>query len=215
MPSTSRANGVAAATVATKEASKKWQFVNVSEPKKNQDKDVISIVRAHAMRNVRRKQRLEITAQHRKRIKAIASQPHHADPDVTVEDSLQMNPYDWFIAGNGDTNWLAAMRGKLSKLEPTDLGHLASGNDAGSVAEWDEYAQRLDDWQGYREDEIQASIRLMLGKCWTGTPKSLVGAGLCDPFDAMPISAHDNYNSHVLNHCTYLPATNSYLGRNA
>lgn len=201
MPSSSSPNAVAAAPVPAKAVRNQWQFVNFSEPKKNQDKDVISIVRAHAMRDVRRKQRMEVVAQHKKRTKAVASKPNHAESGVTVDRSLQKNPYDWFLAGNADTDWLTALRRMLSKLESVNVDHLASTNDAGNASECDEYATSSDYWRGYDKDEIQASIRLILGTLRSGTPKPLIGESLCDPFDAIPVSAHTSYNGHVLNHC--------------
>ena len=204
MLSTSRTNGISAAPVPAKAAPKQWQFVNVHEPKKIQDKDVISIVRAHAMRNVRRKQRLELTAQHQKTIKAMTSQPHHADSGLTVKHSSQTDPYDGLIGGKGHTDWLVALRGMFSNLEIINLGHLAS--------DCDEYAQQLDNSQSYDEDEIQASKQYILGACRAGTPKSFVGDGVFDPFNATPISEGSNYNSHVLNHCTCLLRNTFLIG---
>lgn len=201
MQSSSSPNAVAAAPVPAKAVRNQWQFVNSSEPKKNQDKDVISIVRAHAMRDVRRKQRMETVAQHKEKIKAVASQPNHAELGVTVDHSLQRNPYDWFLSGNAETDWLTALRRMLSKLESVNLDLLASTNDAGIASECDEYATSSDYWRGYDKDEIQASIRLILGTLCTGCPKSLIGKKLCDPFDAIPVSARTSYNGHVLNHC--------------
>lgn len=203
MPFSSSAEA-AAAPVPAKAVRNQWQFVNFSEPKKNQDKDVISMVRAHAMRDVRRKQRMEIMAQHKKKIRAVASQSHHAESSVTVNHSSQRNPYDWFLAGNADTDWLTALRRMLSKLESVNVD-LASTKDAGNESECDDYATSSDYWRGYDKDEIQASIRLILGTLRTGSPKSLVRESLCDPFDAIPVAARSSYNGHVLNHCTPPP----------
>lgn len=195
MPSTSRTNGVSTGPILAKAAPEQWQFVNVHEPKKNQDRDVISIVRAHAMRNVRRKQRLELTTQHQKKMKAMTSQPRHADSGLAVKHSSQTDPYNGLIGGKGHTDWLIALRGMLSKLELINLGHLASECES---------AKRSDDRQSYDEDEIQASKQHLLGTYRTGTPKSLVGDGVFDPFNATPVSEGSSYNSHVLNHCTRL-----------
>lgn len=200
MPSSSSADAVAATPVPAKAVRNQWQFVNFSEPKKNQDKDVISMVRAHAMRDVRRKQRMEIMTQHNKKVEAVALQTLPAKSSVTVDHSSQRNPYDWFLAGNADTDWLTALRRMLSKLESVNVG-LANTNGAGNASECDDYASSSDYWRGYDKDEIQASIRLILGTLCTGTPKSLVRESLCDPFDAIPVSARSNYNGHVLNHC--------------
>ena len=200
MQSTSRANQVAATPRATK-ASETWQFVNVKEPKKNQDKEVISIVRAHAMRSVRRKQRLELTAQHRKPSKARSSQPHHADSGTTVEQSLQPNSFDRFTSGRDDTEWLVTLREMPTKLEMMSLEYLASKNDARNGAEPDEYGESPDDGQSYNDDVIRASMQQILGTCRSGNPMSLVGDGAFDPFNATPVA---KYNGHVLNHCTCL-----------
>ena len=204
MQSTSRAKKVAAPPVAAKAASGTWQFVNVKEPKKNQDKEVISIVRAHAMRSVRRKQRLELTAQHQKPPKVRSLQPHHAG--MTVEQSLQPNSFDRFISGRDDTEWLVTLRGMLTKLEMMSLGYLANRKDARNAAEPDEYGESPDYTQSYNEDEIRASMQQIFGTCRSGNPMSLVGDGAFDPFNAMPVA---KYHSHVLNHCMYLFPTPS------
>ena len=198
MQSNSRAKKVAATPVAAKAAPETWQFVNVKEPKKNQDKQVISIVRAHAMRSVRRKQRLELTAQHQKPPKVRSLQPHHAG--MTVEQSLQPNPFDRFISGRDDTEWLVTMGEMLTKLEMMNLGYLASRNDARNAAEPDEYGESPEYTQSYNEDEIRASMQQIFGTCRSGNPMSLVGDGAFDPFNAMPVA---KYHSHVLNHCMY------------
>ena len=201
MQSTSRANQVAAAPRAAKAVSGTWQFVNVKEPKKSQDKEVISIVRAHAMRSVRRKQRLELTAHHRKPSKARSSQPHHADSGTTVDQSLQPTPFDRFTSGRDDTEWLVTLRDMPTKLEMMSLEYLASENDARNGAEADEYGESPDDGQSYNEDVIRASMQQILETCRSGKPMSLVGDGAFDPFNAMPVA---RYNGHVLNHCTCL-----------
>ena len=198
MQSTITANQVAALPVATKPASGTWQFVNVKGPKKIQDKEVISIVRAHAMRSVRRKQRLELTAQHQKPSKARPLQPHHADSSIAAENPLQSSPYDRFSSTKADTEWLVREREMLTKLEMMSLGYLASGIDAGNGAEPGEYGEGLDYGKSSNEDENRASMHQILGTCRSGTPMSLVGDGALDPFNAMPIA---KYHSHVLNHC--------------
>ncbi|CAD6580673.1 MAG: hypothetical protein ASARMPRED_000295 [Alectoria sarmentosa] len=196
MSSTSRANGA----TSPKAASNKWQFVNVNEPKKNQDKGIISVVRAHAMRNVRRKQRMELTAQHQKRLKAQAPRSDRADSNATAEYSVQKNPDDWPIGDKADLDWSMSLREMLSKLESTNLGHLASRKEAEVAAEYDQDAQRPDYWQSHSEDETRASKRVTLGTHGPESPKSLVGDGVFDPFDVMPISGCASYNSHALNH---------------
>lgn len=197
MSSTSRANGATSA----KAASNKWQFVNVNEPKKNQDKDIISVVRAHAMRNVRRKQRMELTAQHQNKLKAQAPESDRADSNATAEPSVQISLDDRPIGDKADLDWSISLREMLSKLEFTNLGHLASSKEAELAAEYDQDAQRPDYWQSYGEDETRASKQFMLGIHRPESPKSLIGDGVFDPFDVMPISGCANYNSHALNHC--------------
>ena len=206
MPSTSRAKKVAVTPVAAKAASGTWQFVNVKEPRKNQDKEVISIVRAHAMRSVRRKQRLELTAQHQKPPKVRSLQSHDADSGMTVEQSLQPIPFDRLISGRDDTEWLVTLREMRTKLEVMSLGYLASRNDARNAAELDEYGESPDYGQSYNEDEVRASMQQILGTCRSGSPMSLVGDGAFDPFNAMPVA---KYHSHVLNHCMCLFPTPS------
>ena len=207
MQSTSRAKKVAATPVAAKATSGTWQFVNVKKPKKFQDKEVISLVRAHAMRSVRRKQRLELTAQHQKPPKAPSlQQQHHADLGITVEQSLQPNPLDRFIGGRDDTEWLVTVREMLTKLQMRSLGYLPSRNGARNAAEPDEYGESTDYGQSYNEDEIRASVQQILAECRSGNPMSFIGDGASDPFNAMPVA---KYHSHVLNHCMCLVPTPS------
>ena len=204
MPSASRANGVATAPTPGKSGPKKWQFINVNEPKKIQDKQVISIVRAHAMRNVRRKQRLELTAHHQKRLKNDAPDCHHADSSVTAEHSVQMSPGDWSIHDKADTDGPMMVCEMPSELDIVNPGHLASINKAGFSGQCDENAGWSEYWQRHRKDEMRADKRSSLGTCRIEHPKSLVGDGVFDPFNAMPIAGNADYTSHVLYHCKYL-----------
>ena len=206
MPSTSRADKIAATPVAAKAASGTWQFVNFKGPKKIQDKEVISIVRAHAMRSVRRKQRLELTAQHQEPPKDRPLQPHHPSLSTTVEQPLQSTPYDRFSSARDDIEWLVTQREMLTKLETMSLGYPTSKKYAINAAEPDEYGESPDDWQSYNKDEIRASMHQILGTCRSGNPMSLVGDGALDPFNAMPVA---KYHSHVLNHCMCLFPTPS------
>lgn len=208
MPSASRANGVAAAPTLGRSGPKKWQFINVNEPKNIQDKEVISKVRAHAMRNVRRKQRLELTAQHQKRPKTNAPECDHADTSVTAEHSVQMSPGDGSIHDRADTDGPMMACKMISELEIVNLGHPTCINKAGFSAQCDEDAQWSEYWQRNRKDDMRATKRSSLGTCRTETPKSLVGDGVFDPFNVMPIAGNADYTSHVLNHCKYiLPST--------
>lgn len=200
MPSASGANGIAAA----RSGPKKWQFINNNEPKKTQDKGVISIVRAHAMRSVRRNQRLKIMAQHQKSRKIKAPEVDHADSSVTAEQSVQMKSNDWFIGDKADTEGPTTVCNMISELELITLGLLATRNEAEIEAEPDEDSQWSEYWQRYGEDEMRAAKLLSLGTCPTENPKSLVGDGVFDPFNALPIAGYSKYTSHVLNHCKYL-----------
>lgn len=158
------------------------------------------MVRAHAMRNVRRNQRLELMAQYQKRLITKAPKSEHADSSVTAEHSLQMNPNGWFTGDKADADGPVAPHEMLSKLGFINMGHLASRNEAEPAAECDEQAQRSDYWQSYGEEETRALMRPMPGTCRTGSPKSLVGDGVFDPFNAMPIASCNNYNGYILNH---------------
>ena len=199
----SSSSGTARAAAA-KAAPKKWEFVNFNEPKKHQDKEVISAVRAHAMRDVRRKQRLELTAQHQKQVQAVASQSCRADSGVTADHRVEMDLGRWLIDDKINNDWLVTLRDTLSKLDNVNLSELASRTEAEHTVERDEYAQRPDRRQGYEEDKVRASKRAVLGVCRIGSPQSLVGDGIFDPFNAMPIPGWTNYNGKVLNHCRCL-----------
>ena len=200
MPSASGANGVAAA----RSGPKKWQFINTNEPKKTQDKAVISIVRAHAMRSVRRNQRLKIMAQHQKSRTIKPPEFDHAGSSVTAEQSVQMKSNDWSIGDKADTDGPMTVCDMLSELELITLGLLATRKEAETSVERDEYSQWSEYWQRYGEDEMRAAKLLSLGKCRTESPKSLVGDGVFDPFDALPIAGYSKYTSRLLNHCKYL-----------
>ena len=201
MQSTNSANKVAATPAAAKPALGTWQFVNVKKPKKIQDKEVISMVRAHAMRSVRRKQRLELTTQHQKLPKARSLQQHHADSGMTVERSLQPNLFDRLTSVSDDTDWLVTLREMLTKLEMMSLEYLASRNVAENKAESAKSPDYGQDYgQDYDEDEIRSSMQQILGTYRSGNPMSLVGNGASDPFNATPVAT---YHGHVLNHCTY------------
>lgn len=196
----------------TSRVSQTWQFVTVNEPKKIQDKDTISTVRAHAMRSVRRKKRLELTAENQKKIEAIAQQSHPADSGVLSHHSVQVYPNDPFVGNRGKPDWLAPQREMLLKLEFLCLGHLPS-NGAEYVA-YDEYAQRLDYWQSDRDGDTRAAPKHFTHEISTiGSPKSLIGDGVFDPFNVMPISGGANHNSHVLNHCRRLPRNTFLFGQ--
>ena len=198
MPSASRVDGVAAAPTTTRVALKTWQFVNVKEPKRIQDKEVTSLVRAHAMRNVRRKQRMEVAAQHQKRLKVGASGSDHANLGVTAELPLPMNPSDRSLGDKVDMDWPIAIREILNDLETINLADGTSLQSAGLAAEGDEGTQ----YPGHGEGETQAPKHYVLGKYRNGSPRSLVGDGVSDPFNAMPMAGCPNYTSLVLNHCT-------------
>lgn len=202
MSSVSRADGEAIARAVPE----KWQFVNVNEPKKNQDKDIISIVRAHAMRNVRRKQRLELTAQHQKRLKAEVPESDHTDSIVIADQAVQMNPNNWSANESASANLAMTLREMLSELEFVKLGYLANRSEAKRAAGCDEDAQCPDYWQRYREHDTRVPRRDNPGTSLLGTvtPESLVGDGVIDPFNALPITGCAKLNGRVLNHCKHL-----------
>ena len=197
MPSASRVDGVAAAPITTRVAPKRWQFVNVKEPKRIQDKEVTSVVRAHAMRNVRRKQRLEFAARHQKRLKA-----DHANLGVTDEHPLPMDPNDRSFGDTVDIDWPIAIHEILNELETIDLAAGTSKARAELVTQSDEGARQPGYRQRDSEDETQAPKHFVLGKYRNGSPRSLVGDGAFDPFNAMPMAGCPKYTSLVLNHCT-------------
>ena len=201
MPSISRSNQVALAVAATRASTKEWQFVNVNDPKKNLDKGVISVVRAHAMRSVRRQQRLKLTTEYQKSLKTEVSTSTHAHPKVAAEHLMPIAPNDESVDDEADTDWSREMS---SGFELVDLGQMTSKNEAKLATGSDEDARRPDYWQNYGEDEGQALTRLALGTRHAGIPKSMVRDGVFDPFNTMPIASCADYNSHVLNHCKHL-----------
>lgn len=202
MPSASRVDEVAAAPTTTRVAPKRWQFVNVKEPKRIQDKEVTSVVRAHAMRNVRRKQRMEVAAQHQKRLKADASGSDHANLGVTDEHPLPMNPSDRSFGDKVDIDWPIAIHEILNEIQTINLTDETSMQRPGLAAKGDEAAQQPAQPQRDSEDETQAPKHYVLGKSRNGSPRSLVGDGAFDPFNTMPMAGCPKYTSLVLNHCT-------------
>ena len=178
MPSTSRANGAAGAPAAKEGTAKRWQFVNADEPKRTQDKEVLSIVRAHAMSHVRRKQRLEPMAQHQQGNKAMTPLPRHANCGHSSVHPLRRALDDCVVSGRTDTDWLKALRDMLTRLGFIDRGHPPSTNGAEQVAECDEFEQRSSDWHSDSENDIHVRKQMMLGGCDIGAPKALVGDGV-------------------------------------
>ena len=215
MPSTSRANGVAAAPTATRAPPNRWQFVNISVPKKIQDKSVLSVVRSHAMRSIRRKQRLELINQHQKEVKTMVKDTHDTESGMTAEHSINPKPNDWFIGDNEDTEWFSILCETRSKLESMDLGLLVSRLRVENAAECDEYVQTPAYWQSHNEHDVPAFTftPFMFRTSHTGGPRSLVGDGMLDPFNAMPVPCGANHNSHVLQHCTHFSATFPFWSR--
>lgn len=206
MPSASRTKGTTPATARV--APNRWQFVNVGEPKRNQDKEVISIVRAHAMRNVRRKQRLSVTLQHQKRLNTKVPASIHAGSSETYEHSVQMNPHE---CDRPDSDRPVVVCELPSEFECIHLVCSNSRDEAVFAAEYGKDGQPPADSQSYSKKEMQAPNRLMLGLC-TRNPKSLVGDGSFDPFNAMPIDGCARYDSHVLNHCKNLLCSTFLFG---
>ena len=204
MSSTNEIGGAADARAAPK----KWEFVNINKPKKHLDKEVISQVRAHATRNVRRKQRLELTAQYQKKVQATEPQSDHADSGVIAKRPVEIDMNDWLIGDKVDDDWSVALHVVLSRLGFMDVGLLASRDRVSCATEGDEDIQRHTSWRSCEEDKIWGSISRTFGTSLIGNPQSLVGGGVFDPFDALPVPGWSSYKSHVLKHCRcLLPST--------
>ena len=106
------------------------------------------------------------------------------------------------------------MQGVVSELEMISLGDLARRNEAELVAESDENAHQPDYWDKYPEAGTQMLGDLPLGISYPGVPtvQSMVGDGVFDPFDAMPIGGCAKYNGRVLDHCQYLLRSTCLFG---
>ena len=115
-----------------------------------------------------------------------------------------MSPGDWSIHDKADTDGPMMVCEMPSELDIVNSGHLASINKAGFSGQCDENTGWSEYWQRHRKDEMRADKRSSLGTCRVETPKSLVGDGVFDPFNAMPIAGNADYTSHVLYHCKYL-----------
>ena len=184
----------------TRASPKEWQFVNVNDPKQTLDKDAISMVRAHAMRNVRRQQRLKLTTQYQKSLKTRVSTPP-AYPTVAAEPLVPIAPNDGSVAEEADTDWSAKMS---SELELVDLGQMTNNDKARLVTCSDEFGRRPDYWHTCREDEGQEPARFALGVRRTASPGLRVPDGVFDPYNTMRTAICADYDSQLLSHCKHL-----------
>ena len=185
----------------TRASPKEWEFVNVNNPKQNSDKGVISVVRAHAMRTVRRQQRLKLTAQYQTslKIKIPVSPPAH--PKVAAEPLMPIAPNDGSIGEEAVADWSCEMG---CDFELVDLGQMTNNDKARLVTCSDEGVRRPEYWQNYRENEGQEATRFALGKRRAESPRLMVPDGVLDPFNTMRTAICADYNSDALNHCKHL-----------
>ena len=179
---------------------KEWQFVNVNDPKQNLDKDAISVVRAHAMRSVRRQQRLKLTAQYQESLRTKVPTPS-AYPKVAAEPLVPSAPNDGSVGEEADTDWSAKMS---SEAELVDRRQMTNNDKAGLVTCSDEEGRRPDYWHTYREDEGQEPTRFALGVRRTASPRLTFPDGVFDPYSTMRSAICADYNSQLLNHCKHL-----------
>ena len=185
----------------TRASPKDWQFVNVNDPKQNLDKGVISVVRAHAMRSVRRQQRLKLTTQYQKSLKTKVPICPPAYPKVAAEHLMPLAPNDGPVDDEADIDWSREMNPGNKLL---DLGQTTSDDKARLVTCSDEDGRRPDDRQIYRENEGQEFSSFAFGTRRTASPRLMYPDGVFDPFNTMRTAICADYNSHVLHHCKNL-----------
>ena len=184
----------------TRASPKEWQFVNVNDPKQNLDKGAISMVRAHAMRTVRRQQRLKLTTQYQKSLKTKVPTPP-AYPTVAAEPLAPIAPDDGSVDEEADTDWSAKMS---SEFEVVDLGQMTN-NDGARLVTCSNEDQRGPDYRHiYREDEGQEPAKIALGVRRTASPRLRVPDGVFDPCSTTRTAIYADYNSQLLNHCKHL-----------
>ena len=167
----------------TRASPKVWQFVNVNDPNQNMDKDVISVVRAHAMRNVRRQQRLKLTTQYQKSLKTNVPTRPPAYPRVAAKYLMPLARKDGSVDDEADIDW---SRETNPGFELVDLGQTTS------------------DWQIYPENEGQQPTSFALGIPRTASPRLMYPDGGFDPFNTMRTAFCADQNSQVLHHCKRL-----------
>ena len=153
------------------------------------------------MRDVRRKQRLESVNQHQEKVKATIQQSHDTVSGMTARHSTDPCSNDWSIGDNEDPEWFSILFETRSMLESLTLGPLASGLGVENAGECDDYGQSPDYGQSYDADNASAFRPFMFGTAFTGSPRSLIGDGILDPFNALPVPCGASYNGHVLQHC--------------
>ena len=183
----------------TRASPKEWQFVNVNDPKQTLDKGAISVVRAHAMRTVRRQQRLKLTTQYQESLRTKVSTPA-ALPKVAAEPMVSIAPIDGSVDEEADTDWSAKMS---SEFELVDLGQMTNNDKARLVTCSDEDERRPDYWQIYREDEGQDPTRFAPGVRRTASPRIMFPDGVFDPFNTIRTAICADYNSQLLHHCKH------------
>ena len=177
---------------------KEWQFVNVNGPKQNLDKGVISVVRAHAMRNVRRQQRLKLTTQYQKSLTTKVPICPPAYPNVVAEHLMPLAPIDGSVDDEANIDWSREMNPGFGLV---DLGQTTSDDKARLVSCSDEDGRWPDYWQINRANEGQEPTSFALGIRRTANPRLMYPDGVFDPFNTMRTAICADYNSHVLHHC--------------
>ena len=167
----------------TRVSPKEWQFVNVNDPNQNLDKGIISVVRAHAMRNVRRQQRLKLTTQYQESLNTKVPTRPPAYPKVAAEYLMPLARND----GSVD-----------------DEANIDSSREMDPGCELVDLVQTTSDWQIYRENEGQQPTSMALGIPRAASPRLMYPDGVFDPFNTKRTAICAWSNSQVLHHCKRL-----------
>ena len=203
-----------------------WQFVNISEPKK--DDDIRRMVRANAMRYFRKKQKQERQASSKVRGKVAAKSEatpldrvnHSTEPSTSPEPRVvQQTPED------------EMRREDLYPLWPDELSQTLGNLDTMSLGLWkeryvraEELVQTVDkrltdpsrrnDLSVWEPDGDEGFGRMPAQRRLGARPQTLLDAEHIDQFNylpgsSLPGSSSSRYNAFTIHHCERPPY--SYL----
>ena len=185
-------------------ASKSWQFVNMSEPAEKKSAEVRQIVRANAMRDFRKKQKHHIILLHKKGREAkTKAQTARSSGSPPSESSASTREPHRPKGATGEAWRQQVHTQELGQIQ-ADLRSMSLSKR--SKMEEAEFEQLANEHAACPEDS-QRRMALSAVKQLSGPNKHL-GCGNVDPFDALPVSGNQHYNSFLMHHFASIMAVN-------
>ena len=166
-----------------------WHFINTIDPGQNRSKGVQKLIKSNAMKNFRRKQRLETMAKHRRstqsQSKVTQNVAFESSPAVVPLAEIVVSPIEGEVQRPGLED-LSALQ-TLSALFPEDftsadegaqlLPHDATFN--GPMADSDPYGHAVP------------------------SPMTKTVTVLPDPFDSLPMASGAGSQAQAFHHCAF------------